>query len=329
MRRRRAAPVGVATGRSVGRAVALQIAILGSVEPRVDGDVVDVPAGKQRALLTLLAMRAPHPVAAESAADALWPRAAPAEAIRSVQVTVSRLRRSLGSAGSALETVASGYRLVIEPDAIDARRFETLIGSAQAERREGDGATARRLLDDALALWRGRPLADVAFESFAQGEIARLEELRLVAFEERIDARPAAGEHALVVGELEHLAAEHPSRERLISLLMLALYRSGRQTDALELYTQTRRRLDTELGLEPSSQLRGLEEAILRQDPSLEARAGEPAPQPGAGTLPASLPAQLQPRPAMPFVGRAAELARLAALCDRLDGHRLAPCPST
>ena len=173
--------------------MALQIAILGVVEPRVDGVVVGVPPGKQRALLTLLALRAPYPVSAESAADALWPRAAPAEAMRSLQVTVSRLRRSLGAVGSAVETVPSGYRLAVEPDAIDARRFETLVGSGRAARLEGDGATARRLLDEALALWRGPALADVAYESFAQGEIARLEELRLAAVEERIDVRLSAG----------------------------------------------------------------------------------------------------------------------------------------
>src|SRR3954454_7579863 len=236
--------------------MALQIAILGSIEPRVDNAVVGVPPGKQRALLTLLAMHAPHQISAESAADALWPRAAPAEAMRSLQVTVSRLRRSLGAAGSALETVTSGYRLAVEPDAIDARRFETLIGSARAARLEGDAATARRLLDDALGLWRGPALADVAFESFAQGEIARLDELRLAALEERIDARLSAGEHPLVVAELEQLASEYPSRERMLSLLMLALYRCGRQTDALEVYTRSRHRLDAELGLEPSSQLR-------------------------------------------------------------------------
>ena len=132
----------------------LQIAILGSVEVRMNGDVVSVPAGKQRALLTLLALRAPRPVSAESAADWLWPRASPAEAMRSLQVTVSRLRRSLGDAGSALETVPSGYRLTVEADAIDARRFETLIEAARAARVDGDGAEARRLLDDALGLWR-------------------------------------------------------------------------------------------------------------------------------------------------------------------------------
>jgi DNA-binding SARP family transcriptional activator/tetratricopeptide (TPR) repeat protein len=306
--------------------MALQIAILGSLEPRTNGDVVGVPAGKQRALLTLLALHAPQPVSAESAADALWPHSAPAEAMRSLQVTVSRLRRTLGVAGAALETVASGYRLAVEPDAIDARRFETLIGSARAARLEGDGATARQMLDDALGLWRGPALADVAFESFAQGEIARLEELRLAAVEERIDARLSAGEHPLVVAELEQLAAEHPSRERLVGLLMLALYRCGRQTDALEVYTRSRRRLDEELGLEPSLQLRRLEEAILRQDPSLEARAGEPVPQAEPEAPPPSLPAQLRPRPAMPFVGRTAELDRLVALLERArtDGRQIA-----
>jgi DNA-binding SARP family transcriptional activator len=306
--------------------MALQIAILGSLEPRTNDDVVGVPAGKQRALLTLLALHAPQPVSAESAADALWPHSAPAEAMRSLQVTVSRLRRTLGAGGDALETVASGYRLAVEPDAIDARRFETLIGSARAARLEGDAATARSLLDDALGLWRGPALADVAFESFAQGEIARLEELRLAAVEERIDARLSAGEHPLVVAELEQLAAEHPSRERLVGLLMLALYRCGRQTDALEVYTRSRRRLDEELGLEPSLQLRRLEEAILRQDPSLEAQAAEPIAHRQAEAVPPSLPAQLRPRPAMPFVGRTAELDRLAALLDRArtDGRQIA-----
>ena len=310
----------------VGRAMALQISILGEVEPRVDGIVVGVPPGKQRALLTLLVLRAPHRVSAESAADALWPRAGPAEAMRSLQVTVSRLRRSLGDAGSALETVASGYRLAVEPDAIDARRFESLVGSGRAARVDGDGATARRLLDDALGMWRGPPLADVAFESFAQGEIGRLEELRLAAVEERIDARLSMGEHLLVIAELEQLVPQHPSRERLLGQLMLALYRSGRQTDALEVYRRSRRRLDAELGLEPSSRLRRLEEAILRHDPSLEPDLGELSPRGPPDAAPPSLPAQLQPRPLMPFVGRDAEMKQLVALLDRTgtDGRQIA-----
>jgi hypothetical protein len=145
----------------------LQIAILGSLEAHVNGALVCVPAGKQRALLTLLTVRAPHPVSAESVAEALWPRAAPAEAMRRLRVTASRLRRSLGRAGSILETVASGYRLAVEADAIDARRFETLIGEARAARVGGDAAAARRLLDDALELWRGSALADASFALLA------------------------------------------------------------------------------------------------------------------------------------------------------------------
>jgi DNA-binding SARP family transcriptional activator len=142
--------------------MALEIAILGPVESRTDGGAVGAPAGKQRALLALLAVRAPQPVSAEFAAEALWPRAAPAESLRNLQVTVSRLRRSLGAASPVLETVASGYRLALEPEGIDARRFETLVNEARASHAAGDAATARRLLDDALGMWRGPALADVA-----------------------------------------------------------------------------------------------------------------------------------------------------------------------
>jgi predicted ATPase/DNA-binding SARP family transcriptional activator len=266
----------------------------------MNGHVVGVPAGRQRALLTLLAIRAPQPVSAESAAESLWPRAAPAEAMRSLQVTVSRLRRSLGAAGSALETVASGYRLAVEADAIDARRFETLVGEGRATRIRGEPAVARRLLDDALGLWRGPALVDVGFESFAQAEIARLEELRVAALEECLDARLSEGEHALVVAELETLAVAHPSRERLVGLLMLALYRCGRQTDALEVYTRGRLRLAEELGLEPSPELQRLQEAILRHDPSL------------ATSRPSGRPAPSAPPPT-PTVGRERDLAALAA----------------
>ena len=304
----------------------LQIAILGPIEPRMDGDLVAVPAGKQRALLTLLATRAPQPVSAEAAAEALWPRAAPAEAMRSLQVAVSRLRRSLGTAASAVETVATGYRLAVESDAIDARRFEALMDTAQAARVGGDAAAARRLLDDALALWRGPPLADVEFESFAQGEIARLEELRLAALEERVDARLSAGEHALVVAELEQLAATIRRASGWSGCSCWPCIAAGARPRRSRPTRSSRRRLDEELGLEPSSQLRRLQEAILRQDPTLDVRIGEPIEQGQTGVVAPSLPAQLRPRPAMPFVGRAAELDRLAALLDlaRTDGRQLA-----
>src|SRR5215207_4239278 len=198
--------------------MALQVAILGSIESRVDGEVVGVPAGKQRALLTLLALRAPQPVSAESAADALWPRAAPAEAMRSLQVTVSRLRRSLEAGGSALETVASGYRL-----AIDARRFEQLCADGHRALADGEPECAASALREALSLWRGPVLADVAFEEFAQAEIRRLEEQRLAATEARVEADLARGRHAELAGELQELVAGHPLRERLHGQLMLSL----------------------------------------------------------------------------------------------------------
>ena len=256
--------------------MALEVAILGSVESRVNGVMVDVPAGKQRALLTLLALRAPHPVLAESAAEALWPEARAGEGIRNLQVTVSRLRRSLRDGGAALETVGSGYRLALATDAIDAQRFESLLRQAQQKRSEEAPSDARRLLDEAVGLWRGSPLADVAFESFAQAEIARLEELRLVALEDRIDLRLADGDHAYVVVELERLVGEHPFRERLVGLLMLALYLSGRQSEALDVYRNCRQRLVDDLGLEPGLALRDLERAILDHRVALVAH-GHPA----------------------------------------------------
>jgi predicted ATPase/DNA-binding SARP family transcriptional activator len=299
--------------------MALEIAILGPVEARAHGQVVGVPAGKQRALLALLSVRSPHPVSAESAVDALWPRADPADAMRNLRVTVSRLRRSLGASGSALETVGSGYRLAVEPDAIDARRFETLVGEAQRARAEGDTAAARDALDDAFALWRGPPLADVAFESFAQGELRRLEELRLLACEERIEARLAHGEHALIVGELEQLVSEHPSRERLLGLLMIALHRCDRQTEALEVYTRGRRRLDEELGLEPSTTLRRLQEAILRHDPALDSTQPRRPLVAGHSRAPAGTTRRVLPTPSAPLIGRTHELNAVLALLEAPD----------
>ena len=200
-------------------------------------------------------------------------------------------------------------------------------GPARAARLEGDGATARRLLDDALGLWRGPALADVAFESFAQGEIARLEELRLAAVEERIDARLSAGEHLLVVAELEQLVP--PSIRRASGWSACSCWRciaAGARPTRWRSTRRSRRRLDAELGLEPSSLLRRLEEAILRHDPSLEPDLGELSPRGPPGAAPPSLPAQLRPRPLMPFVGRDAEMDQLAALLDRTrtDGRQIA-----
>jgi predicted ATPase/DNA-binding SARP family transcriptional activator len=304
----------------------LDVAILGPLELRVDGCAVAVAPGKQRVLLSLLVVRAPASVSTDAIVDALWPRSPPGGGLRALQVTVSRLRRSLGVAGAALETVPSGYRLAVPRDALDAERFERLIERAERAAARGDPAAARRCLEEALELWRGPPLADAAGESFAQAEILRLEELHLVAQEQRIAADLALGRHAMVVGDLERLAAEHPSRERLLRQLMVALYHCGRQADALAAYRDGRRRLDDELGLALSAPTRELEAAILRQDPSLLTPTqgpGEDAGRPAQGTAPVEA-LQVQRRaapavPADPFIGRERELR---ALGDALVGDR-------
>jgi predicted ATPase/DNA-binding SARP family transcriptional activator len=283
----------------------LHVAILGSMELRVDDHPVAVAPGKQRALLALLALRAPEPISADAAADALWPAAASPQSLRTLQVTVSRLRRSMGTAAEALETLPAGYRLALEHDAIDARRFEQLTREGARARVDGQLGNARRLLDQALGLWRGPPLADVAFQPFAQGDIARLEELRLTALEERTEVSLALGEHQLVVGELERLACEHPDRERLVRQLMLALYRCGRQAEALAAYREAHRRLAHDLGLEPSAELRQLETAILRRDASLE---------PPRDDEPTGRAATTMPAPPTPTVGRLADLQALQDL---------------
>ena len=176
-----------------------------------------------------------------------------------------RLRRELGA--ERLSTRPPGYVLHVAPDELDLAVFERLRGEAH----RAEPARAAAKLREALSLWRGQPLADLAYEPFAQTEIARLEELRLAALEERIDADLACGQHADLVGELEARIVEHPLRERLRAQLMLALYRSGRQAEALHAYRNARRELMDELGLEPGEELRRLEQAILQQDPELEA----------------------------------------------------------
>ena len=194
--------------------------------------------------------------------------APPATCAKSIQVYVSRLRKQLGD--QRLATQAPGYVLQVEPSELDLARFEQLADEA----RRGDPRTAARKLRDALALWRGSPLADLAYEPFAQPEIARLEELRMAVLEQRIDADLAVGRHAELVGELEALIVRNPLRERLRFQLMLALYRSARQAEALNAYRAARSELSEELGLEPSEELKRLEQAILRHDPGLDLAAG-------------------------------------------------------
>lgn len=223
---------------------------------------------KVRALLAVLLLHHGEVVSTDRLIDALWGERASATAAKTVQVYVSNLRRALGD--GLLVTRGHGYLLLTGAGQVDSDRFEALVAEGRRVLRSGDGRDAGRRLREALALWRGPALADFAYEPFAQNAIARLEEARLEALEDRIDADLAVGEQAGLVGELEALVAQHPLRERLQGQLMLALYRTGRQADALDRYREARRSLIEELGLEPGRALQELERAILSQDPALE-----------------------------------------------------------
>ena len=221
--------------------------ILGPLEVLDEDGAVALAGSRQRALLALLLLHANEALTTDRLIDELWGEHPPASAAKTVQVQISRLRKALGDEagrGSAglLVTRAPGYELRLDPDRVDAHRFERLVGEGRRALRRPAG-TRRSALDAALALWRGQPLADLAYEPFAQREIARLDELRVAALEQLIEAKLALGAHAEVVGRLEALIADHPYRERLRAQLMLALYRSDRQADALQAYQDARRAL--------------------------------------------------------------------------------------
>jgi YVTN family beta-propeller protein len=236
-----------------------------------DGRQLPLGQGRQRALLALLLLHSNEVVSIDRLIEDFWGEQAPPSAPKVIQGYVSQLRRALPP--EAIETHGSGYRLRVSDT--DVAEFERLLVGARTE----EPTDAARTLRAALALWRGRPLADVEYEGWAQGEISRLDELRLVALEDRIAADLALGRHADVVAELESLVVAHPLRERLRSLLMLALYRSDRQVEALDVYRATRSALVDTLGVEPSKGLQQLEQKILAQDPSLDVSdAALPAP---------------------------------------------------
>ena len=252
-----------------------------------NGRAVSIERGRQRSLLGCLLLRANEVVAQDRLVDALWGESPPATAVTALHGYVSRLRRLLGA--DRLETRPPGYLLRVAPEELDLHRFRELV----AQDRYGE----------ALALWRGPALADLAFEDFAQSEIARLEELRLSALEGRFAHELAAGRHAELVGELAAAVRVHPLRERLAGQLMLALYRSGRQADALAAYGDARATLVEELGLEPGEELGALQRRILVHDPALDLVADG-----RRTTLPASLTS---------FVGRRRELEQVRALVTR------------
>jgi predicted ATPase/DNA-binding SARP family transcriptional activator len=288
--------------------MATQFRILGAVEALVDGRPAALGAPKQRALLALLLVNRRRVMTAEQLIDGLWGEAPPASALQSLQVYVHGLRRAVG--GERIETAGRGYRAVVAEEELDLDRFERTLERGRAALEAGRAEDAADDLREALAAWRGPALADVPEDARRAADADRLEELRLTALELRYEAELACGRHDEVVAELEALTAQHPYRERFLRARVLALYRCGRQADALEVYRNVRRVLVDELGLEPSPALQELERAILRQDPGLAA----PEP-PTRSTRPL-------PVPPTPLVGRRLELAAVSALF-RDEGARL------
>jgi WD40 repeat protein/DNA-binding SARP family transcriptional activator len=277
----------------------VQILVLGHLEASVDDQPVALGGAKQRAVLAMLGLEANRTVSADRLIEGLWGEEPPASAAKMVQNYVWRLRGALGDDGAEILTHGRGYELRIDADLVDACRLERLVAEAARAAEAGEPDNAARA---ALALFRGAPLADVADEPFAGPEIRRLEELRLIAAELAIDADLAAGRHQEVVAEIDALLADNPLRERLHAQRMLALYRCGRQGEALEAFRHARAMLVEEIGVEPAPELRRLHEAILRQDLSLDV---EPAP--------VALQPELDPTALPPLLGRDAELRRLRA----------------
>ena len=278
------------------------------------GREVELGGRQQRIVLAMLLLHRNEVVSVDRLIDAVWDERAPANAVKNVQIYVSRLRKALEpdsrnarteSGTGVLRTHAGGYVLEVGPDELDVDRFGRLVEEGRQALAAGSAEDAATTLAEALALWRGSPLADFAYDSFAQSEIGRLDELRLGAVEERLEADLALGRHADVTAELQALVAQHPLRERLRGQLMLALYRSGRKPDALRVYDEARRLLAEELGLEPGEALQRLQQAVLSDDPALaapqrvaptRAAAGTRAPA-AAGHRPAHDPARGRGRP--------------------------------
>lgn len=277
----------------------LSFRVLGGLEVWRNGQPVPLGAAKQRALLGLLLIRRGE-VGPDVLVEALWGEQPPNGARNTLQVYVSRLRKAFGP--EVIVTTPGGYRLELAAGAVDAERFEACFREGSDFLAAGDPRAATVRLSEALALWRGPALADLRYEAFAQVEAGRLDELRLACVEERIESELQLGHHAELVGELEAWVIEQPLRERLRGQLILALYRSGRQSEALAQYQAARRMLADELGLEPSPELRELERMILSHDPGLAAPS---APSTPTSTLP------LQPTP---FIGRGGELAEVLEL---------------
>jgi len=313
--------------RQVGRT--LDIRLLGPITAERDGEPVSLGGPRQRAVLARLALVVGHVVTVDRLVDDVWAGDPPATAVNTLQSYVSLLRRALGDA-QALRREGPGYVLAIERDALDAARFEDRVAEARAL---GTSAAALDVLDAGLSEWRGPVMADVADEEWARSAAVRWEELRLAALEARFDVLLATGRHGEAVAELDRALDEHPLREGFARRLMIALYRSDRQADALRTFSRTRGVLAEELGLAPSPALVALQSAILNHDPELTAppasvtaahgQPAEPAPPPrrpssGASASPSSgdaspvaLPGPAQRAGTAAFVGRRTHLTTL------------------
>jgi predicted ATPase/DNA-binding SARP family transcriptional activator len=288
----------------------MEFGILGSLQVRAGGTTIDIRPGHPRTLLIALLLRVGETVTSDALTELLWGAAQPQHPSNALQVHVSYLRKALSSAEEGapqlIETRPGGYSLTVSPDQIDVHRFESLVREAESARVGGTRDALDRALerlDDALALWRGDALSDVDGEPFAVGEITRLEEARWAAIETRNDLLLELGRHRELVGELSRVVDQHALRERFYEQLILALYRCGRQADALLAYERARATLLEELGLEPGPSLRRLEHAVLEQDPSLD----RVSPAPAEAALPAPLTA---------LIGREGELDRVDHLLD-------------
>jgi DNA-binding SARP family transcriptional activator/tetratricopeptide (TPR) repeat protein len=287
--------------------------ILGPVQARAGGDSVALGGPRQVALLAFLVLHANRPVSRDALIDGVW-GSAPEGAVKRVQMAIARLRRALEplnpSSGPLLRTVSGGYMLLVGPGELDVDVFSGQVESGLQALREGDPRRAAELLAGALRLWRGPPLAEVAFEDFAQGEIRRLEELRLSALEARIEADLQLGRHSQLISELKTLTEHNPFRERLTGQLMLGLYRCGRQADALDVYQSSRRHLAEQLGLEPGPALSALQVQILEQADGLELTARE---------MPRRVRSEGEESPSAPrlFVGYDRQLEALSSALER------------
>jgi len=268
----------------------MEFRILGPLEVLDEGKPVALGTLKERLVLAVLLLHANEFVSRERLIDDLWGEAPPPTARKAVNVYISKLRQTLARDGrDPIATADGGYRLVVEPDCLDADRMRGLVAQARERVANGESEAAALLLQDALAFWRGPTLAGLSLESLGREEVARLDELRITALMDRIDCDLALGNHEQVLGELNVLLREHPLRERLRAQQMLALYRADRQADALAAYAEARRTLVDDLGIEPSEALQRLQQAILRHDASLETPEGTAAVnglRPGRATPP-------------------------------------------